>query len=291
MSESSLAAESSIEVREDSFPNLLQNTSSSAPKQSGFSQTVLQFLHESMCLQQEISRISQAELPSVPSLEASQEVDWTEVSTLARDGDCAEMDFGRMEKSDWIEVFQDLLRQGRLYRREIQDLKAELETAKDTAKAKSSTVDLLTSQLQAATKEVQSLHRLVTSLQDQVRSAAVQTQESSWRDRLEGLIGRLIEENVQLQAAVRVQASTLPALEAIFHVSGNEEVVKVAQSAAEVLKTLPTVQRYVHKTLQILLGKAPIHLDKAGLKTALQRLKDLKRSDPRQVTQKPIGPG
>lgn len=286
MSESGLEAESSIEIREDTFPNLLQNTSSSAPKPGGFSQTVLQFLHDSISLQQEISQISQAELPSVPSLEDSQEVDWTEVSTLARDGDYAEMDFGRMEKSDWIEVFQDLLRQGRLYRREIQDLKAELKTTKDIAAVKSSAVDLLTPQLQAATQEVQSLHDLVASLQDQVRYAAVHTQESCWRDRLEALIGRLIEENVHLQAAVRVQSSILPALEAIFHVSGSDEVVKVAQNAAEVLKTLPTVQRYVHKTLRILLGKIPCHLDKAGLKTALERLKDLKRdSEPAKCKQ------
>jgi uncharacterized protein YhaN len=289
MSDSGLeAVESSIEIREETFPSLLHNTSSSAPKPAGFSQTVLQFLHESACLQQEISRLSQPELPSVSSLEASQEVDWTEVSTLAREGDYVDIDFGKMQKSDWIEVFQDLLRQGRLYRGEIKDLKTELAAAKDTAGAKSSAADLLATQLHAANKEIQSLHSLVASLQDRLRVSAQQTQENSWRNKLEGLIERLIEENVQLHAAVRVQSSVLPALEAIFHVSGSEEVLKVAESAAQVLKTLPLVQRYVHKTIHILLGKAPDQLSRAGLKAALERLKELKRcATDHQVTLKP----
>lgn len=290
MSDSSLeAVESSIDIREEAFPSLLQNTSSSAPRPAGFSQTVLQFLQESACLEQEISLLSQAELPSVSSLEASQEVDWSEVSTLAREGDYADIDFGKMQKSDWIEVFQDLLRQGRLYRGEIKDLKRELAAVKDTAGAKSSAADTLATQLQAANKEIQSLHSLVASLQDRLRVSTQQTQENSWRNKLEGLIERLIEENVQLHAAVRVQSSVLPSLEDIFHVSGSEEVLKVAESAAQVLKTLPLVQQYVHKTIRILLGKTPEQLSRAGLKTALERLKELKRyATDHQVTLKPL---
>ena len=238
----------------------MANSGDSCMQSQGFSLTAKQFLLDSEAVQQEISIISQ-EIPLIESLENSQ-----------NEGFEANCEFSGMEKEDLIEIIQDLQRENRLKKSEIDDLCKKLTEKEEEIKEKEQEMRILTEKLQQNSQEIQFFRFNISNLEEKLKISTFYSENTGKKDRLEAIIDRLILENATLHS----QSTIFPVLESIFSVKGPEEVLKVAESAAKVLKFSPKIQRFVHKSLFILLGKSSSELQSSDLKSGLSALKALK---------------